>query len=152
MAELVDARDLKFVAPFEIHRIFCITRPETKTKIDAKRRDLHNARIAALAALALITAPAFGQAVAPRCDTWCTACVARRRIRGDCAPRHPGGNGASASGGQALKWPNGTVRPFSKPWQLVEHDESLEVQDPATSDQVREAIRRLVELGPRVKK
>jgi len=44
------------------------------------------------------------------------------------------------------------VRPFSKPWQLVEHDESLEVQDPATSDQVREAIRRLVELGPRVKK
>jgi hypothetical protein len=80
VAELVDARDLKFVAPFEIHRIFCITRPETKTKIDAKRRDLHNARIAALAALALITAPAFGQAVAPRCDTWCTACVARRRI------------------------------------------------------------------------
>jgi hypothetical protein len=79
VAELVDARDLKFVAPFEIHRIFCITRPETKTKIDAKRRDLHNARIAALAALALITAPAFGQAVAPRCDTWCTACVARAR-------------------------------------------------------------------------
>jgi hypothetical protein len=73
VAELVDARDLKFVAPFEIHRIFCITRPETKTKIDAKRRDLHNARIAALAALALITAPAFGQAVAPHCDTWCTA-------------------------------------------------------------------------------
>jgi hypothetical protein len=34
--------------------------------------------------------------------------VARRRIRGDCAPRHPGGNGASALGGQALKWPNGT--------------------------------------------
>jgi len=29
------------------------------------------------------------------------------------------------------------VRPFSKPWQLVEHDESFEVQDPATSDQVR---------------
>ena len=29
---------------------------------------------------------------------------------------------------------------------------SFEVQDPATSDQVREAIRRLVELGPRVKK
>jgi hypothetical protein len=48
VAELVDARDLKFVAPFEIHRIFCITRPETKTNIDAKRRDLHNARIAAL--------------------------------------------------------------------------------------------------------
>jgi len=89
VAELVDARDLKFVAPFEIHRIFCITRPEAKTKIDAKRRDLHNARIAALAALAMIRAPAFGQAVAPRCDTWCTACVARRRIRGDCAPRHP---------------------------------------------------------------
>jgi hypothetical protein len=44
------------------------------------------------------------------------------------------------------------VRPFSKLWQLVEHDESFEVQDPATSDQVREAIRRLVELGPRVKK
>ena len=60
VAELVDARDLKFVAPFEINRVFCITRPETKTKIDAKRRDLHNARIAALAALALITAPAFG--------------------------------------------------------------------------------------------
>jgi hypothetical protein len=39
------------------------------------------------------------------------------------------------------------VRPFSKPWQLVEHDEPFEVQDPATSDQVREAIRRLVELG-----
>ena len=36
VAELVDARDLKFVAPFEIHRIFCITCPETKTKIDAK--------------------------------------------------------------------------------------------------------------------
>jgi hypothetical protein len=53
VAELVDARDLKFVAPFEIHRIFCITRPETKTNIDAKRRDLHNARIAALAAVAL---------------------------------------------------------------------------------------------------
>src|SRR5437763_11387 len=43
MAELGNARDLKFVAPFEIHRIFCITRPETETKIDAKRRDLHNA-------------------------------------------------------------------------------------------------------------
>jgi hypothetical protein len=28
---------------------------------------LHNDRIAALAALALITAPAFGQAVAPHC-------------------------------------------------------------------------------------
>jgi hypothetical protein len=55
VAELVDARDLKFVAPFEIHHIFCITRPETKTKIDARRRDLHNERIAALA---LITAPA----------------------------------------------------------------------------------------------
>jgi hypothetical protein len=41
------------------------------------------------------------------------------------------------------------VRPFSKPWQLVEHDESFEVHDPATSDQVREAIRRLVELGPK---
>jgi hypothetical protein len=62
VAELVDARDLKFVAPFEIHRIFCITRPETKTNIDAKRRDLHNARIAALAAVALITTPGFGQA------------------------------------------------------------------------------------------
>jgi hypothetical protein len=49
---------------------FCITRPETKTKIDAKGRDLHNARIAVLA---LIKAPAFGQAVAPRCDTRCTA-------------------------------------------------------------------------------
>src|SRR5580704_12548667 len=70
VAELVDARDLKFLAPFEIHRIFCITRPETKTKIDAKRRDLHNARIAVLAS---ITAPAFGQAVAPHCDTRCTA-------------------------------------------------------------------------------
>jgi hypothetical protein len=73
VAELVDARDLKFVAPFEIHRIFCITRPETKTKIDAKRRDLHNTRIAALAALVMKTGPAFGQAVAPDCDTWCTA-------------------------------------------------------------------------------
>ena len=55
--ELVDRRDLKFVAPFEIHRIFCITHPETKTEIDAKRRDLHNVRIAALAAVALITTP-----------------------------------------------------------------------------------------------
>jgi hypothetical protein len=44
------------------------------------------------------------------------------------------------------------LRPFSKPWQLVEPDESFEVQDPATSDQVHESIRRLVELGPRVKK
>src|SRR5437868_7218857 len=43
MAELGNARDLKFVAPFEIHRIFCITLPETETKIDAKRRDLHKA-------------------------------------------------------------------------------------------------------------
>ena len=73
VAELVDARDLKFVAPFEIRRIFCITRPETKTKIDAKRRDLHNDRIAALAAFALIAAPEFEQAVARHCDTWCTA-------------------------------------------------------------------------------
>ena len=56
--ELVDGRGLKLVAPFEIHRIFCITHPETKTEIDAKRRDLHNARIAALAAVALITTPA----------------------------------------------------------------------------------------------
>jgi hypothetical protein len=70
VAELVDARDLKFVVPFGIHRIFCLTRPETKTQIDAKGRDLHNARIAVLA---LIAAPAFGQAVAPHCDTWCTA-------------------------------------------------------------------------------
>ena len=58
VAELVDARDLKIVVPFEIHRIFCITHPETKTEIDAKRRDLHNVRIAALAAVALITTPA----------------------------------------------------------------------------------------------
>ncbi len=50
VAELVDATDLKFVAPFEIHRIY-------KTKIDAKRRGLHNAWIAALAAVALITTP-----------------------------------------------------------------------------------------------
>jgi hypothetical protein len=73
VAELVDARDLKFVAPFEINRVFCITRPETKTKIDAKRRDLHNDWIAALAASALITEPEFGRAVARHCDTWCTA-------------------------------------------------------------------------------
>jgi hypothetical protein len=68
----------------------------------------------------------------------------RRRLR------HPGGNDASALGGQALKWQNGTRGvALLKPWQLVEHDESFEVQDPATSDQVRKAIRRLVELGPR---
>src|SRR5438067_6202137 len=38
--ELVDGRGLKFVAPFEIHRIFCITRPETKTKIDCPEADM----------------------------------------------------------------------------------------------------------------
>ena len=47
--ERADASDLKFVAPFEMHRIFFITRPETKAKIDAKGRDLHSARIASLA-------------------------------------------------------------------------------------------------------
>jgi hypothetical protein len=56
-------------------------------------------------------------------------------------------------GGQALKWPNGTRgKAFSKPWQLVEHDESFELQDRQPPIKVREAIRRLVELGPRVKK
>ena len=70
VAELVDARDLKFFAPFEINRIFCITPPETKTKIDAKRRDLHNDRMVTLAAFALITGPEFGQAVVRHCDTY----------------------------------------------------------------------------------
>jgi hypothetical protein len=154
VAELVDARDLKFVAPYEIHRIFCITRPETKTKIDAKRRDLHNDRIAALAALALITAPVFGQAVSPHCDTWCTAFAWLGGVFEATAP-HRIPAVTTLLLWVARRW-NGPmeheVRPFSKPGQLVEHDESFEVQDPATSDQVREAVRRLVELGPRVKK
>ena len=103
------ARDLKFVAPFGIHRIFCITRPETKTQIDAKRRDLHNDRIAALAAFALVAAPEFLAGHRPSLRYVVhRICVARRRIRDDCAPRHPCGNHASALGGQALKWPNGT--------------------------------------------
>jgi hypothetical protein len=46
---------------------------------------LHNDRIAALAAFALITAAEFEQAFARHCDTWCTplrgSAVYSRRLR-----------------------------------------------------------------------
>jgi hypothetical protein len=89
VAELVDARDLKFVAPFEIHRIFCITRSKTKTEIDARRQDLHNDRIAALAAFGLITAPEFGQASAVIAIRGAPPLRGLAAYSSDCGAYHP---------------------------------------------------------------
>jgi hypothetical protein len=42
VAELVDARDLKFFALVESPHLFCITRPKITIETDGTRRDLHN--------------------------------------------------------------------------------------------------------------
>jgi hypothetical protein len=42
VAELVDARDLKFFAVVESPHLFCITRPQITIETDGTRRDLHN--------------------------------------------------------------------------------------------------------------
>jgi hypothetical protein len=42
VAELVDARDLKFFAPLDKLHVFCITPSRDTMENDAKRPDLHN--------------------------------------------------------------------------------------------------------------
>jgi hypothetical protein len=42
VAELVDARDLKFVALVVSARFFCITRPQLTVEADGTKRDLDN--------------------------------------------------------------------------------------------------------------